>query len=165
MTRPRLVRIGGTAAILAGVMRTLASLPLAVGDAERQLLYLVVDFLLLLAAIAVYVQHHEDLGPWGAAGFLITVAGILLVRSGRAIPGVDLYPAGALTVVSGWVLLSTTTWKRARGLAFVPLLFTMSAVTGFVGQFTTRPGAWFVVAGIVFGAAMIGAGWQVAAGE
>lgn len=72
-----------------------------------------------------------------------------------------MYPAGALAVVSGWVLLSATTWKRARGSAVVPLLFAMSAVTGFVGQLTIRPQAWFLVAGIVFGAAMIGAGRQV----
>jgi hypothetical protein len=150
--------MGGTAAILAGVMRAVASLPLGAGDAERQLLYFVIDFLLLIGLMAVYAQHHQDLGFWGAAGFLIAVAGILLVRSSRAIPGFDLYPAGALAVVSGWVLLSATTWKRAHGPAFLPLLFAVSAVIGSVGQLTTRPAASSLVAGIVFGAAMIGVG-------
>jgi len=159
MTRDaHLGRIGGRAAILAGVMRILASLPLSAGDAERQLLYLAIDFLLLLAVIAVYVHPYEALNSLRTAGFFITVAGILLVRSRRAIPGFDLYPAGALAVVCGWVLLSATAFKRARDSAFVVLLFAMSAATGFVGQLTTRPETWSLGAGIVFGAAMIGVG-------
>ena len=162
MTRDaRLGRIGGGAAILAGAMRALASLPLGAGDVERQLLYFTIDFLLLLAVIAVYEQHHEELSSLGAAGFFITVAGILLVRSSRAIPGFDLYPAGALAVVGGWVLVSAIALKRTRGSLPVVLLFAMSAVTGLVGQLTTRPEAWSAGAGIVFGAAMIGVGRQI----
>lgn len=34
-----------------------------------------------------YAQSQEAVGRWGAAGFLTTVVGILLVRSSRAVPG------------------------------------------------------------------------------
>jgi len=74
------------------------------------------------------VQNHEALGRWGAAGFLTTVIGILLVRSSRAVPGLDLYPAGALSVAIGWVLLSLDWWKKAKGASFVPLLFVLSVM-------------------------------------
>jgi hypothetical protein len=158
-----LVSIGGTAAILAGVLRALVSFASGAGEVELQLLYFIVDLLLLFGVLAVYAQNHQVLGPWGAAGFLIALAGILLVRSRRAIPGLDLYPAGGLAVVSGWVLLTATWWKWAQGSAFVPLLFVLSLVTGSIGQFMAHAAAPFLVSGIIFGAAMVGVGWQVLA--
>ena len=48
-----------------------------------------IDLLLLLGAFAAYAQNHEAVGRWGAAGFVTTVTGILLVRSSRAVPDVD----------------------------------------------------------------------------
>lgn len=142
------------------MLRALVSFASGGGEVEQQMLYFIVDFLLLLGVLAVYAQNHQALGPWGAAGFLVTVAGILLVRSSRAIPGLDLYPAGALAVVCGWVLLGAVWWKRAQGSAFVPALFVLSLVTASIGQFVA-PAALFPVSGIIFGAAMVGVGRQV----
>ena len=112
-----LIRVGGGAAIVAGVLRAVASFASGGSEVARQSLYFIVDLLLLLGVFAAYMQNHEALERWGAAGFLTTVAGILLVRSSRAVPGLDLYPAGALSVAIGWVLLSLDWWKRANGSA------------------------------------------------
>jgi hypothetical protein len=163
-TRPQmhsLIRTGGVVAVVAGVLRALASFAPAAGEVEQQVLYLVVDCLLLFAVLAVYAQNHEALGVWGASGFLIVVAGILLVRSSRSIPGVDLYPAGALAVVAGWVLLSAAWRKRARGSALVLLLFASAAVAGLIGQLVVRAAALGALSGILFGAAMIAVGGHV----
>jgi hypothetical protein len=116
-----LVRVGGAAAILAGVLRAASSFASGGSEVERQALHFIVDLLLLLGAFAAYAQNHEAVGRWGAAGFLTTVAGTLLVRSSRAVPGLDLYPAGALSVAIGWVLLSGAWWRTAKGPAFVPV--------------------------------------------
>ena len=162
MRKDTLVRVGGAAAILAGLLRAAGSFASGAGsEAERQSLYFIVDLLLLLGVLAVYAQNHGALGRWGAGGFLTTVAGILLVRSSRAVPGLDLYPAGAVSVAIGWVVLSFTWWKGANGSAFVPLLFVLSVVTGFVGQIVARAATLFVASGVVFGAAMVGVGRQV----
>ena len=60
MRRDTLVRIGGAAAILAGVMRAAGSfLSWADSEVERQSLYFIVDLLLLLGVFAAYVQNHE----------------------------------------------------------------------------------------------------------
>ena len=155
------VRVGGAAAILAGVLRAAGSFASWGSEVERQSLYFIVDLLLLLGVFAAYTQNHEALGRWGAGGFLTTVAGILLVRSSRAVPGLDLYPAGALSVAIGWVLLSFTWWKTANGSAFVPLMFGLSVVTGLVGQIVARAAGLFVASGVIFGAAMVGVGRQV----
>jgi hypothetical protein len=85
------------------------------------------------------------------------------VRSRRAIPGLDLYPAGGLAVVSGWALLTATWWRLAQGSAFVPLLFVLSLMTGSIGQFMARAAPLFLVSGIIFGAAMVGVGRRVLA--
>jgi hypothetical protein len=156
-----LIRVGGGAAIFAGVLRVVGSFASGGSEVARQSLYFIVDLLLLLGVFAAYTQNHEALERWGAAGFLTTVAGILLVRSSRAVPGLDLYPAGALSVAIGWVLLSLDWWKRANGPAFVPVLFVLSIVTGLVGQIVPRAAVLFVASGVIFGAAMVGVGRQV----
>lgn len=158
-----LVRVGGVAAILAGVLRAASSFTSGGSEVERQALYFIVDLLLLLGAFAAYAQNYGAVGRWGAAGFLTTVAGILLVRSSRAVPGVDLYPAGALSVAIGWVLLGLGWWRAANGPAFVPILFVLSIVTALVGQIVPRASL-FVVSGVIFGAAVAGAGRQVLLG-
>jgi hypothetical protein len=155
-----LVRAGGAAAILAGVLRAASSFASGADEVERQALYFIIDLLLLLGAFAAYAQHHDAVGGWGAAGFLTTVVGILLVRSSRAVPGLDLYPAGALSVAIGWVLLSLAWWRTAKGPAFVPVLFVLSFVTGLVGQAVSRASL-FVASGVMFGAAVTGVGRQV----
>jgi hypothetical protein len=159
----RLVRIGGVSAILAGVLRAASSFASGPGEIERQTLYFIVDLLLLIGVLAVYAQNHESLGRWGGGGFLATVTGILLVRSSRAVPGFDLYPAGALTVAGGWLLLSVMWWKAAKGSGLVPLLFLLSVVIGAVGQLVPRAATLVVASGVVFGAAMVGVGAQVLA--
>jgi hypothetical protein len=158
-----LIRVGGWAAILAGVLRAAGSFVSPGSEVERQSLYFIVDLLLLLSVFAAYMQNHEAMGLWGAAGFLTTVAGILLVRSSRAVPDLDLYPAGALSVAIGWVLLSFDWWRTANGPAFVPVLFVLSVLTGLVGQAALHSPALFVASGVIFGAAMLGAGRQVLA--
>ena len=157
------VRVGGAAAILAGVLRTASSFASGGSELERQALYFIVDLLLLLGAFAAYAQNHDDMGRWGAAGFLMSVVGILLVRSSRAVPGLDLYPAGALSVAIGWVLLSLACWRTEKGPAFVPVLFMLSIVTGLVGQIASSASL-FVASGVIFGAAVAGAGRQVLLG-
>ena len=160
MHTEKLLRIGGRTAILAGVLRAAGSFSFG-GEVERQSLYFIIDLLLLIGLFAVYAQNHQVLGRWGAAGFLTTVAGILLVRSSRAVPGLDLYPAGALSVAIGWVLLSLDWWRKAHGASFIPVLFALSLMTGLFGQLTQRSADLFVASGVIFGAAMVGVGYQV----
>ena len=53
-------------------------------------------------------------------------------------PGLDLYPAGALSVAIGWGALSGAWWRTAKGPAFAPVLFVLSIVTGLDGQIASR---------------------------
>lgn len=148
--------------MIAGVLRAAGSFASGVGgELERQSLYFIIDVLLLIAVFAAYARQHEVVGRWGATGFLATVVGILLVRSSRAVPGLDVYPAGALSVALGWALLSLTSWRAGTGSGFPPLLFILSVVTAIVGQRATPSPVPFVASGVIFGAAMVGVGRQV----
>jgi len=154
------IRAGGWAAIIGGGLRAASSFLAGGDEVERQSMYFVIDLLLLLGVFAAYAQNEGHLRRLGMAGFLITVTGILLVRSSRAVPGVDLYPAGALSVAVGWVLL-TLDWSRTSGPVFVPALFLLSVVTGLIGQIAPHAVTLFIASGVIFGAAMIGVGRQI----
>jgi hypothetical protein len=159
MRTEMLIRAGGVAAMAAGVLRAAGSFAAAAGtEIERQSLYFVIDLLLLLGVFAAYGQNHKALGRTGAVGFLTTVVGVLLVRSTHAVAGVDLYPAGAFSVVIGWVLISLAWKMRASGPAFAPLLFVLSIVFGLVGQMAPTATAPPVLSGLIFGAAIVGVG-------
>jgi len=161
MRQESVVRVGCRAAIVAGVLRAAGSFAPSSGvEAERQLLYFLIDLLLLLGVFAVYAHDHDRIGRWGAIGLLTAVVGILLVRSSRAVPGIDLYPAGALAVAVGWMLLSLMSWRARAGSVIVPLGFALSVVTATLAK-TLASSVLFVASGIVFGAAVAAAGTQV----
>ena len=162
MHKDTLVRVGGAAAILAGLLRAAAAVaPGTGGDVVRQFVYFIVDLLLLLGVLAAYVQHHKALGRSGAGAFLLTVTGLLLVRSSRAVPGLDLYPAGATSVAIGWVVLGFTWWKWSHGSPFVPLLLLLSLLLGVVSQVGGRAAMLFAASGVLFGGAMVEVGRQL----
>ena len=159
MRKDTLVWVGGAAAILAGVLRAMvAAAPDAGSEVARQSVYFIVDLLLLLGVIALYWQHHAALGRAGACAFLLTIAGLLLVRSRCAVPGIDLYPAGALSVAIGWVVLGLAWWRRSSGSPSVPLLLLLSLLLGVLSQFLGSAQTLFAASGVLFGAAMIEAG-------
>ena len=164
MRRDALLRVGGWAAVIAGVLRVAASFTSSLGsDVERQSLYFIIDLLLLIAVFAAYLQVQEIVGGWGAAGFLTTVVGILLVRSSRAVPGLDLYPAGALAVALGWAVLGLASWRAGTASVFVPLLLVLSVVIAIIGQVVASSSSALVASGVIFGAAVVGVGRQVLA--
>jgi hypothetical protein len=164
MRRDALLRVGGWAAVIAGVLRVAASFTSSLGsDVQRQSLYFIIDLLLLIAVFAAYLQVQEIVGGWGAAGFLTTVVGILLVRSSRAVPGLDLYPAGALAVALGWAVLGLASWRAGTASVFVPLLFVLSVVIAIIGQVVASSSSALVASGVIFGAAVVGVGRQVLA--
>jgi hypothetical protein len=162
MSRAALIRAGGMAAIVGGVLRAVASFAPSVGsDVERQLLYLVVDMFLLLGLLGFYELRHQDVGRTGASGFLLARFGVVVVRSSRAIPGFDLYPVGALAFVGGLIALCGGAWRVKTLAVWVPTAFVVSTLVGLVGTVADNSGWLFVLSGVLFGAAFVGLGREV----
>jgi len=150
------------AAIIGGVLRAAASFAASVGaDVERQLLYLVVDMFLLLGLLGFYELRHKDLGRTGALGFFLALFGLVVVRSSRAIPGLDLYPLGALAFVGGLIVLCGTAWSVKTLALWVPMAFVVSTLVGLVGTVAENSEWLFVLSGELFGAAFAGLGREV----
>lgn len=162
MSRAALIRAGGMTAIVGGVLRAAASFAPSVGsDSERQLLYLVVDMFLLLGLLGFYELCHQDVGRTGASGFLLALFGLLVVRSSRAIPELDLYPLGALAFAGGLIGLCGSAWRVKTLAVWIPMAFVMSTLVGLVGTVADNSGRLFVLSGVLFGATFAGLGREV----
>jgi hypothetical protein len=162
MSRTALIRAGGMAAIIGGVLRAAASVAPSVGsDVERQLLYLVVDMFLLLGLLGFYELRHQDIGRTGALGFLLALFGLTVFRSSRVIPGLDLYPVGALAFVGGLIAMSGRAWSVKTLAVWVPVAFVVSTLVGLVGTVVNNAGWLFVLSGVLFGAVFAGLGREV----
>ena len=162
MSRGALVRAGGMAAIVGGILRAAASFAPGVGsDVEQQMLYLVVDMFLLIGLLGFYELRYQDVGRTGAFGFFLALFGLIVVRSSRAIPGLDLYPVGAMAVASGLIVLCGSAWRLKALAVWVPTAFVVSTLVGLVGTVAGNSEWLLVVSGVLFGAAFAGLGREV----
>jgi len=162
MSKAALIRAGGMAAIVGGVLRAAASFAPSVGsDIDRQLLYLVVDMFLLVGLLGFYGLRHQDVGRTGALGFLLALFGLMVVRSSRVIPGLDLYPMGALAFVVGLIALCGSASSVKKLAVWVPTAFVVSTLVGLVGTVADNSGWLLVLSGVMFGAAFGGLGREV----
>ena len=65
MFRIHLIRWGGLAAILAGLLRGIASFTPTTASVGLQIFYFTIDVLLLLGVIDVYAFQKQEIGRWG----------------------------------------------------------------------------------------------------
>ena len=162
MSKQQLLWAGGAAAVLAGALRIVASLwPSAEPSVELEWFYLVIDVLILFGILGVYGFQHEHVGLPGFIGFLLAFIGTaLIVGPDGAIGPVDMYPVGSLLIGVGLVCLAVASWKVRTLPRWVAVLWVSSTTAGIVGGVTGSP-MLFMVAGVSFGLAFIGAGATV----
>jgi drug/metabolite transporter (DMT)-like permease len=112
MSSQQLIRWGGLAAMLAGALRTAASFwPSAEPGVTLEILYLVIDILLLFGIFGIYAFQHERIGWFGFVGFLLAVIGTAIIAGPDGTIGVvDMYTAGSLSVGAGIVFLAVGSW-------------------------------------------------------
>jgi hypothetical protein len=76
MSSPDLMRWGGLAAILAGILRSVnAVFPPDLLMAWREILYLLNDLFILFGLMGLYGFQQEKSGWWGFGGFLLAMTG------------------------------------------------------------------------------------------
>jgi hypothetical protein len=105
-----LIRWGGLAAVLAGVLRAGASLwPSAEPTITLELNYLVVDILILFGILGVYGFSGERSGVAGFLGFLLGVLGTAIIAGpDEELGEIDMYAAGSVVLAVGLV------WRARR---------------------------------------------------
>jgi hypothetical protein len=162
MSRGALIRAGGTAAVVGGILRAAASFAPSFGsDSERQILYLVVDMFLLLGLLGFYELRYQDVGRTGALGFLLALFGLVVVRSSGVVSGLDLYPVGAVAVAGGLIVLCGRAWSVKTLRVWVPTVFVVSTLVGLVGTVAGNSARLLVASGVLFGAAVAGLGLEM----
>ena len=161
MFRKSLIRLYGLAAIVAGILRGIASF--VPGTSPRvMLLYLVTDVLLLFGSIGLYSFQLKEIGLAGTLGFALQVAGILmLIGRDVAIFGASLYPIGALMFAAGLDLLAVGSWKAKKFSRWILLLWIFSTIAGPIGYFAGGLSVLFVLSGVLFGFGFAAAGITV----
>ena len=166
MSKASLVSLGGIAAVLAGILRGIASfIPATAPDVALQLLYILTDIFILLGIFALYGVQYKETGKLGFLGFLIAVVGILVIRSSKAITGVNLYPAGALIFSLGLIILGISLWLAKVLPSWVVGLWVLSILAGVIVYFVPWLNLLFVIAGLMFAVGFAAAGiklWSAA---
>ena len=161
MSSATLIRLGGLAAILAGILRGINSfVPIDAPSGVVAILYLVTDIFLLFGIISMYGFQHQESGLWGFFGFLLTMIGIATIRTGE-IAGVNLYPIGASTFTAGLSLFAVGSWIARKLPQWVSVFWVLSTIVGFIGYFIPSLNPLFIASGVIFGIGFAGAGIKI----
>ncbi|WP_437578069.1 hypothetical protein [Sorangium sp. So ce887] len=163
MSTSYLLRLGGLAAIIAGILRSGSSfLPYGQPTVVQELLYLVIDISILFGLLGVYGYQSTDAGRSGLFGFVLAVIGTAMITGpDGTLGGVQEYVVGALLISAGIVFLAIGSWHAARLPRYVPVLWVISTVVGVSGFALSGPPALLTIAGLAFGAGFIGAGMKI----
>jgi hypothetical protein len=161
MSSENLIRWGGLAAIIAGILRGVNSfLPNAMPDGAIDLLYLLTDLFILFGMMGLYGFQHDESKLWGFCGFLLAIIGIGIIRTGT-ISGVNMYPIGALTFAAGLSSFAVGSWIASKLPQWVSIVWIISILIGFIGYFLPGLSLLFAISGVLFGIAFSGAGLRV----
>ncbi|HEX3086905.1 MAG TPA: hypothetical protein VHP99_20365 [Pyrinomonadaceae bacterium] len=156
-----LIRLGGLAAVLAGILRLLSSI-LPTTSPRIMALYLVIDILLLISSIGLFEFQRLEAGIPGKLALLLQVLGALvLIGRDLAILSDAFYPIGALTFAVGLDLFAITSWKAKNLPRWVLFLLILSTVIGPIGFFSPSLSMLFVVSGMAFGIGFASAGGAI----
>ena len=165
MSTSTLIRLGGLSAILAGLLRagsSFISYLTVEQDVLLEMLYLIIDVLILIGLLGVYGYQHEKAGYLGFIGFLLSLIGtaIIVGPDGR-IGSLDMYTLGATMISIGLLLLAIGTWKADQLSRWVPILWIVSTIVGIGGFLMGGLVLTFVIAGVAFGLAFVVAGVNI----
>ncbi len=163
MTSSVLIRWGGAAALIAGMLRGIGSfVPQSVGAAPLELLYFCTDVCLLFGLLGLYAFQHETAGRVGFIGFVVATIGIgSLIGPEGEFAGMNLYAVGGSIFALGLCLFAVGVWQAQKLPRWIPALWVISTAIGFVGFFAPGLSLLFVVSGLLFGLSFAIAGFKV----
>ncbi len=161
MSSATLIRLGGLAAIVAGILRGVNSfVPTNAPGGAIAILYLLTDIFLLFGIISMYGFQHQESGLWGFFGFLLATIGIATIRTGT-VAGVSIYPIGALIFTAGLSLFAVGSWIARKLPQWVSVFWVLSTIVGVIGYFIPGLNLLFVISGVIFGIGFAGAGIEI----
>ena len=162
MFRIHLIRWGGLAAILAGLLRGIASFTPTTASVGLQIFYFTIDVLLLLGVIDVYAFQKQEIGRWGLVGYLLALIGAGLLLGHDVVNALAfLYPVAAFLFAVGISALAIRSWAVNTLPHWVSALLIASTILGILGFVVKGFDILFVISGVILGIGFIGAGLTV----
>jgi hypothetical protein len=163
MSSTSLIRLGGLAALLAGILRGINSfLPSNISIVTLEILYLITDVLILFGLMGIYGFQHQESGWWGLGGFVLATTGTgIIIGPDGLIGGVNMYAVGSLILAAGLILLAIGSAIARRLTGWIPVGWVLSTIIGFIGYFAPSLSLLFMVSGVIFGISFAGAGFQI----
>ena len=162
MSRTNLIRWCGLAAVLAGILRLIASFTPTAASVGIQIWYFAIDVLLLLGIVGVYEFQKQETGRWGFFGFLLALIGAgLLIGHDVDNAIVLIYPVAAFLFAVGISVLAIRSWAANTLPRWASALLITSTVIGILGFVVGGFDILFVISGVIFGIGFIGAGLTV----
>jgi hypothetical protein len=162
MSHRNLIRWGGLAAVLAGILRGIASFTPTAASVGLQVFYFAIDVLLLLGTIGVYEFQKKETGRWGFFGFLLALIGAVLLIGHDVVNAVVLlYPVAAFLFALGISVLAIRSWEANTLPHWTSALLITSTVVGILGFFVKGLDVLFIISGVIFGIGFSGTGLTV----
>lgn len=156
------MRLGGLAAVLAGILRAISSFVPSSPNIALEFLYLVIDILILFGVMSLYSFQHEDAKLWGFFGFVLATIGIgLIIGPDGELAGISMYPVGSFIFAIGLSFLAIGSWIANKLPCWAPACWILSTLLGFIGYFVPGLNLLFVISGIIFSIGFAGAGFKV----
>ena len=156
--KTNLIRLGGLAAILAGILRGLSSV-LPTPSGRIMTLYLVIDVLLLVSSIGLFEFQRLKAGALGSLALVLEIVGaLILIARDLVVLGAAVYPAGALMFAVGLDLFAIASWRSRTLPRWILILLIVSTVIGPIGFFSPGLAVLFTASGILFGIGFASAG-------
>src|SRR5215467_8195759 len=141
--------MASSAAMIAAVLRAVGSLlPAAPETTALSGPYLVTGVFILFGLIGWYIAQQQRLGLWGLLGFVLSVVGVVVIRSNGAFPGIDTYSLGAPLLLIGLLVLAATAWRAGRMGAWVVGALLVAGALGPVGYLAPGLSVLFAASGL-----------------
>jgi hypothetical protein len=167
MNARSLYRLAGVAAMLGGGLRIASSAQLGLDRLALEVLWTAIDIFLTLGLIGIYLVRAGKLGFLGLASFTVAMAAFSFIGGPDAdVFGFSTYEQGAATLAIALIGLSIA-WLRTgeRPLAPPVLWFGSAVAAGLLDMTPALAPYAFPVAGALFGAGFVAAGWDLLAKE
>lgn len=156
-----LIRLGGAAALLGGLLRFVATfIPWVEASQSLELFYLVTDLCLLFGLIAIFLARAGRLGIAGLIGFAVSLSAQSAIVGPDHTPfDIDVYGTAIMVISMGMALLSIDIIRTRSYPWFVPALWISSPVV-FLGYSMVGDASYGW--GYFFGGALFSLGFVVA---
>ena len=163
MSDTALLRILGVAAIVGGLLRVVSAfIPWTPDSAPLEVLYDVIDVLLLFGLMGAYFAVRASIGIFGFVSFAIAEAGIASIVGPDTVAfGVDTYQTGVVVITAGMTLFAIQLLLTRAIAWWVAVCWIASTIIGVGATAGGNAALGFVAGGVLFGLGFAAAGVAV----